>query len=262
MAGLSRWVWLLPLVSAIAWLAMLLALLIHWISAGSPHLPSMKPDQKIAFISNVGAADYKPLFIALSTVSIVAFDLGFIAERCLRHTGYLVRNTSIMQRLLSILAIIFSVIGGAGGILLTIFDTYRHRAFHFFFLAVFIGCYVFCAVCTCLEHWRLGVHFPQYRILRVSFWMKLVFIFMQVFLAVVFGLLNRIEQWDGAAVIEWIVSLVYSIWVVSFIIDFLPSATSSHHDVDGYPSGASGSGGMTNGVNLLGGKEERTREIV
>jgi hypothetical protein len=67
---------------------------------------------------------------------------------------------------------------------------------------------------------------------------------------------------DGAAVVEWIVSLVYSIWVVSFIIDFLPSATSSHHHVDGYPSGARGSGGMTNGVNLFGAKEERTREIV
>jgi hypothetical protein len=93
---------------------------------------------------------------------------------------------------------------------------------------------------------------------------------------------------DGAAVIEWIISLVYSIWVVSFIIDFLPSATSSHHHVDStlltgvahayqvgrdgrvfgngngarYPSGARGSGGMTNGVNLFGEKEERTRERV
>jgi len=232
----------------------------------------MKPDQKIVFISNVGAADYKPLFIALSTVSIIAFDLGFIAERWLRHTGYLVRNTSTIQKLLSILAIMFSLVGGAGGILLTIFDTYRHRVFHFFFFAVFVGGYVFCAACTCLEYWRLGVHFRQYRILRVSFWMKVVFICTQLFLAVVFGHLNRIDQLDGAAVIEWIVSLVYSIWVVSFIIDFLPAATSSHHHVDGtlltgvahayqaghdgrvsgnkngarYQSGAGRSGGMTN----------------
>jgi hypothetical protein len=79
----------------------------------------------------------------------------------------------------------------------------------------------------------------------------------------VFGHLNRIELWDGAAVIEWIVSLVYSIWVVSFIIDFLPAATSSHHNVDGtlltgatyaYQAGRDG--------RVFGRKEERTGEIV
>ena len=53
MASPIRWVWLLPLFSAMVWLAMLLALLLHWILSGSPHLPSMHHDQKIAYALNL-----------------------------------------------------------------------------------------------------------------------------------------------------------------------------------------------------------------
>jgi hypothetical protein len=45
-----------------------------------------------------------------------------------------------------------------------------------------------------------------------------------------FGSLNRTHHWDGAAVVEWVIALIYSIWIISFIIDFLPSATPDHHN--------------------------------
>ena len=47
-----------------------------------------------------------------------------------------------------------------------------------------------------------------------------------------FGSLNRTKHWDGAAVVEWVIALIYSTWIISFIIDFLPSATPGHHNVD------------------------------
>jgi hypothetical protein len=92
----------------------------------------------LSYISDVGAGDFKPLFIAMGTTSVVLFDVGFIMERWLRHRGHLVRNTSKGQRILSALAIIFAIIGAAGFILLSTFDTYRHKSLHDIFISFFM----------------------------------------------------------------------------------------------------------------------------
>jgi len=224
--------WLLPLLSAIIWLAMLLAMLIHWLAAGKPHYPSMQREQTIAYISNVGAASFKPLFIAMGTVSVIVFDMGFIAERWLRHRGVLVHNTSSAQKWLAAFSILFAVAGAAGFILLSIFDAWRHHNLHDAFLGVFIGGYVISACFTCAEYQRLGVHFQDFKILRISFWMKLFFIVVEVALAIAFGALNRTKHWNSAAVTEWVIALIYSVWVLSFVIDFLPAARASHYHTD------------------------------
>jgi hypothetical protein len=44
-------VWAIPIFSAVVWLAMLLAMLIWWLTEGSPHYASMQPGQQIAYIS-------------------------------------------------------------------------------------------------------------------------------------------------------------------------------------------------------------------
>lgn len=69
---------------------------------------------------------------------VISLDLGMIAERWLRHTGRLARNTSFGQKLLSTLSIVFAIIGAAGLILLSIFDTYRHPRVHDAMLVVFM----------------------------------------------------------------------------------------------------------------------------
>ena len=95
------------------------------------------PDQN-SYISDVGAQRLKPLFIAMSAVTIVTFDLGFILERYLRHTGRLTRNTSTWQRICSFISIIAAIAGGAGLILLAVFDTLRHPRLHNGFLTLFM----------------------------------------------------------------------------------------------------------------------------
>jgi hypothetical protein len=137
------------------------------------------------YISDVGATPkIKPLFIAMSTVTVVVFDLSFIAERWLRHTGRLAHNTSKGQKVLSVLTIIFAVIGAAGLILLSIFDTLHHHNLHDVFLVLFIGGYIVSAVFICWEYQRLGIHYREHRVLRMSFWVKLAFIFVELGLAV------------------------------------------------------------------------------
>jgi len=137
---------------------------------------------------------------------------------------------------LSGFAILFSLVGAAGFISLSVLDVKNHHTLHDTFLGVFIGGYVICAVFVCAEYQRLGIHFREYRVLRISFWMKLTFIIVEVALAIAFGVLNRTKHWNGAAIVEWLIALIYTFWVLSFVIDFLPAAAPKH------PFSASGNG--------------------
>lgn len=135
---------------------MLLGLLLHWIvDKDRVRYPSMRAD--IAFISNIGAHELKPLFIAGSVTTTLSLDCAFVAERWLRHAGRLVPNTSSGEKALAILTIIFALVGTAGLILLSIFDTWRHKDLHNIFLLLFIAGYLFSAIFTCWEYQRLGI---------------------------------------------------------------------------------------------------------
>jgi len=221
MWGISYWVF--PVISGCCWVGMLMGLLIHWTTTGHPHYASMKPDQSIAYISDVGAESLKPLFIAGSCVTTIFLDASFLSERWLRHRGRLVKNTTRTEKVLSALSLVFALIGTAGLILLSIFDTLRHHKLHDTFLLLFIVGYVFSAICICWEYQRLGIHFREHRVLRLSFWIKLFFILVSIALAIGFGATNFKEKYNAAAVLEWAISFVFTFYVFSFIIDLAPA---------------------------------------
>ena len=72
-------------------------------------------------------------------MTTIFFDLSFAAERWLRHTGRLARNSGVTEKVLSALAIIFAIAGTCGLILLSIFDTLRHPRLHNGFLLLFMS---------------------------------------------------------------------------------------------------------------------------
>ncbi|MCJ1406708.1 hypothetical protein MMC19_000775 [Ptychographa xylographoides] len=188
----------------------------------------MDPTQHIAYISDIGAQGLKPLFIAGCCVTTIFLDLSFLSERWLRHSGALERNTTMAEKILSGFAIVFAIAGTAGLILLSIFDTLRHPHLHDGFLLLFIAGYVISAIFICAEYQRLGIHFRNRRILRISFWIKLAFIVIEVILAVCFGVLTFDGHTQQAAVFEWVIALIFTFWVLSFFIDLLPAAKSKH----------------------------------
>lgn len=59
--------------------------------------------------------------------------------------------------------------------------------------------------------------------LRLSFWVKLAFIFIEVALAIGFGVENLHKHYNTAAVLEWVIALVFFFYVFSFFIDFVPA---------------------------------------
>lgn len=114
----------------------------YWIHAGSPHYPWMADNQKIAYISDIGATHLlQPLFIAGSTTMVVVFDFAFISERWLRHKNRLTPNYSRREASLSIFAIFFAIVGALGLILLSIFDDRQYPRTHDILLVVFMSVY-------------------------------------------------------------------------------------------------------------------------
>jgi len=231
---------------------MLLAMLITWLVEGSPHYYFMEADQSIAYISDVGAEFLQPLFIAGSCVTTVFLDLAFASERWLRHTGDLERNTTRVEKILSGFAIFFAVCGTAGLILLSIFDTRQYPHLHDGFLLLFIAGYIISAIFLCAEYQRLGIHYRNRRILRISFWVKLAFILVEFFLAIAFAACDFSNgTQNAAAILEWIVALIFTFWVLSFFIDLLPATHHRHRRQDAQAAqvemgnGYAANGGMT-----------------
>lgn len=235
MWGVSYWVF--PVISGLCWLGMLLGLLIHWTSIGEPHYASMNALQHIAYISDVGAQSLKPLFIAGSCVTTIFLDLSFLSERWLRHRGRLAKNTSMTEKVLSGLSMVFALIGTAGLILLSIFDTLRHPRLHDVFLLLFIVGYVVSAIFICWEYQRLGIHFREHQILRSSFWIKLTFILIEIILAIAFAVTNFKGSYNAAAVLEWAIAFIFTFYVFSFFIDLIPAVGTRKNGAGGFGKG-------------------------
>lgn len=159
-------------------------MLVVWCKEGRPRLPSMAPDQRIAYISDVGAQGLKPLFIATSTVMAIALDLALISDRWLRHKGRLARNRNWYEKTLSVLSVLSAIGGSVGIISLTIMDTYRHPTLHDRFIAVFVVGYVLSAIFICSSYASLGFKIREYRLLRATIYIKAVFAGTEIALAI------------------------------------------------------------------------------
>ncbi|KAE8376824.1 Frag1/DRAM/Sfk1 family-domain-containing protein [Aspergillus bertholletiae] len=224
--------WIFPVISAFMWIAMLLAMLGSWAAQGSPVYPSMEKGQTIAYISDIGAQGLKPLFIAGSVITVVFLDLSFISERWLRHAGQLVPNKGRLDKACAILSIFFSIAGALGLILLSIFDTLRHPDMHDGFLVMFLVGYIISAILICAEYLRLGIFYrSQHRVLFASFVIKLLFIVIEIALAIAFAVLGKKgpSKRNAAAVLEWVIALIFTFYVLSFVVDLLPSVRTRRH---------------------------------
>lgn len=208
---------------------MLITMLVYWAATGKPKYVTMDQGQHIPYISDIGADYLKAMFIAMSAVTVVSFTLSFLFERWLRHAGRLAANTSTWQKVYSICASVAAIVGAAGLILLTIFDNKNHNRLHNIFLGVFIIAYIVSAIFICWEYQRLGIHYREHSVLRISFWIKLFFIITEICLAIAFAVCSKQHVYNVAAVLEWIVAFIYCFYVFSFFIDFLPALRTKHH---------------------------------
>ncbi|EXL79738.1 hypothetical protein FOPG_06500 [Fusarium oxysporum f. sp. conglutinans race 2 54008] len=240
--------WWFPVISGLVWLGMLLGLLLEWqVNQHGRRYPTQSIHSDIAYISNVGADRLQPLFIVGCVLTSIFLDAAFLSERWLRHRGRLVPNTTLMEKILSGLSIAFATVGTVGLICLSIFKTGKYSRLHNTFLALFIGGYLISAVFICWEYQRLGISesslfnghanltnkpldYREHRILRMSFWVKLTFILVELFLIIAFGVCSRVKKRNAAAILEWVISFIFTFYAVSFVIDLYPAVRTKSPD--------------------------------
>jgi hypothetical protein len=86
---------------------------------------------------------------------------------------------------------------------------------------------------------RPSQDFREHRILRISFWIKLVFIILEVLLAIgrssidfsntkclqclAFVVCNFRGAHNAAAILEWVIAFIFTFYVCSYFIDLVPA---------------------------------------
>ncbi|EJD49030.1 hypothetical protein AURDEDRAFT_122520 [Auricularia subglabra TFB-10046 SS5] len=217
-----RWFIWIPLFAAFIWCGSLLAMLITWLAQGRPHYVSESPGQKVAYISDVGADILKPLFIVACSITAAGFVLSLVIERALRHSGRLYPDFRKREHACSVLSIIGALIGGAGLILLSIFDTKRHMVAHRWFLLVWVVGVAISAIFTVIEFRWIEKTYPKARYLRFTYIVKAVLVFLLVAGAIAFGATIDSRQ-NVAAIIEWAIAVGFTFYLLTFYLDLRPS---------------------------------------
>lgn len=72
----------------------------------------------------------------------------------------------------------------------------------------------------------------QHRILLVSFAIKLSFVIIEIALAIAFAVCmesNDRAKKNPGAIIEWVIAFVFTGYILSFVIDLLPSVRTRRH---------------------------------
>lgn len=70
---------------------------------------------------------------------------------------------------------------------------------------VYSGGYLLSAIFICLEYLRLGLFYrDKHVVLMVSFWIKALFVVIELGLAIAFGVLDKVSRrQNSAAIVEW-----------------------------------------------------------
>ncbi|KAJ2924649.1 hypothetical protein H1R20_g12452, partial [Candolleomyces eurysporus] len=194
--------------------------MIVWLVQGQPRYISQ--EGRIAFISDIGADMLKPLFVAGSSVTGVGFFLCLVIERYLRHSGRLMPHMRTRERVLSTLAVIGAAIGGAGLILLAVFDTARYTTPHRLFLLIFIVGVTFSAIFTIIEYRWISKDFVFARELRVAYLVKAVIASVLIVLAIAFAVALYYATNVGA-VLEWTIAFLFTFYVLTYFFDLRQS---------------------------------------
>lgn len=159
----GNYFFLVPWIAFIPWYGMLITMLICWAAQGHPIYWFMNSEQFPVFISDIGATNLRPLFIACGGWQ----GLGYIITLCLELFQ---RNKCMMnpwftkdERNLIISSIILGTIGELGLLFCTIFSTAKYHHVHISMLVIFIVFMFFSLVCLTTHYYLMGFHYTRLR---------------------------------------------------------------------------------------------------
>lgn len=235
--------YLIPIVSAVVWWGMLIALLACWGAQGHPIYSFMTQYQDPVYLSDIAATNLQPLFISCVAFQMIFFMGTVIMGYVLRRRRILQPYVSKHQPRLAIASIIFSFIGEIGILLVSIFKTTKYEHFHLTMVGVFIVFIFLSCVCDFSITFIFGncssrLHPNHEKVVfgpgrwsnlyMVSFFVKLFWVICAVVFAIAFGVLMSSNHLSTSAVFEWTICFWYGILLLLWSIDLFPSAIKSY----------------------------------
>lgn len=231
--------YLIPLIAVVVWWGMLIALLLAWSLQGKPMYNFMDTTQHPVYISDVGATNLQPLFIACTGFQLIFFVGSLLMEYILRTRKKLQPYVSNKQPWFAIVSIICALIGQLGILMVSIFNTNKFHTVHITMVAVFIFFVFWACFFNFLNSFIFG-NFPQRlhpnhekvifgkhrwsNLYMVSFVFKLIWLISAVILAVFFGYYMKVGKDSNSASFEWTISFWYGLLLIFWAIDLFPSA--------------------------------------
>lgn len=216
--------WGLPLVGAVCWSGMLIALITCWAVQGHPRYDFLADNKNIVFISDVAATNLQPIFISCASVEAICYVCTMVSERYLRHAGRLLPNYRKTEKVLSGLSIGFGVIGQVGIICVSCFNTVLFTTVHMTMLCVFLGGVGISAFLTICEFVLLDRAYKEVNHLRISYSLKALWFITALSLAIAFGVESLHGSKNVAAVLEWCLALSWGFYLLTLVYDLLPAA--------------------------------------
>ncbi|KAJ3505479.1 hypothetical protein NLJ89_g7392 [Agrocybe chaxingu] len=210
-----RYVWI-PIAAAGMWFSTLLAMLIVWLASGRPRYVSM--EGSIAYISDIGASNVKPLFVTGCAITGLGFFLSLVVERYLRHSGRLMPNMRTRERVFSSFAILGSFIGGLGLLFLSIFDTKRYTQAHRICLLVFVVGVALSAIFTVIEYRWISKDFAEHRQVKTAYCAKAAIASILIILAIGFAV-ALFSAPNAGAILEWTIAFGFTFYLLTFYYD-------------------------------------------
>jgi len=187
-------------VAGSAWFLTLSILLIHWLAAGRPRYPGQS-NPYVAYISDIAAFGYKPVFIAGCTITALAFAVTVFAVHYARYSVhfYGLTGDARWRKMASICALLCGLWAATSLLLLTVFDTFHAHQRHGILLLSCFGGLLLAAFTTTV------VWFDQ--AWKPSEWEGL-----RKWLSLCIPLAESVFPWNGTD--DWCRCLASNAWVV------------------------------------------------
>lgn len=235
--------YLIPLVALVVWWGMLIALLSAWSLQGHPIYWFMNGEfQNPVYISDVGATNLQPVFIACTGFQLIFFVGTLVMEYVLRTRQKLQPYVSLKQPKFAIVSIICALIGELGILMVSIFKTNKFHSVHISMVGVFIFFVFWACFFNFLNSFIFG-NFPQRlhpnhekvifgshrwaNLYMLSFFIKLFWLCAAVVFAVFFGYNMKKGNNSLSAIFEWTISFWYGLLLLLWAMDLFPSAVKS-----------------------------------
>ncbi|SMN21760.1 similar to Saccharomyces cerevisiae YKL051W SFK1 Plasma membrane protein that may act together with or upstream of Stt4p to generate normal levels of the essential phospholipid PI4P [Maudiozyma saulgeensis] len=251
----GNWFFILPWIAFIPWYGMLIAMLICWGVQGRPIYDFMDNYMNPVYISDIGATNLRPLFIACSAWQGIGYCLSVLSEYyqrggdiwLIRPKGqkrnyYMSPWYTIHERNLIFAACFLGMIGELGLFFCTIFSTKNYPHVHISMVCVFVVLLFFSVCCLSAQNLIMGKHYAllhplanlstdiKYEDLRWNQWQgyiwnkhtitaifKIIWLILAVVWAICFG---AIDNDSRSADFEWLLAFWFGFLFIIISVDF------------------------------------------